>query len=240
MALKPTTRLQKYLAECGVASRRKAEMLIQEGQVSVDGAVVTEMGIKIDPTRQEVRFKGKPVRPKKKHTYILLNKPRGYVTTMSDPQGRPIVTSLIKNLKTRVFPVGRLDIDTEGALLLTDDGELANKILHPRHETSKTYEALVKGVINKETIRKLERGIDLEGRMTWPAKIVRISQLKTASRLTITIHEGRKRQVRKMFDAVGHPVISLKRLAYGKLQLGSLKKGAYRYLEPEELKKALM
>jgi len=240
MALKPTTRLQKYLAECGVASRRKAEKLISDGLVSVDGTVVTEMGIKIDPSRQLVRYRGKTVKPKKKHTYILLNKPRGYVTTMSDPQRRPIVTSLIKDLKTRVFPVGRLDIDTEGALLLTDDGELANKILHPRHETNKTYEALVKGIVSTETVTRLERGIDLEGRKTWPAKISRTVQLKTATRLTITIHEGRKRQIRKMFDAVGHPVITLKRLAYGKLQLGSLKVGAYRYLEPGELKKTLM
>ncbi len=240
MALKPTTRLQKYLAECGIASRRKAEKLISDGLVSVDGTVVTEMGIKIDPSRQLVRYRGKTVKPKKKHTYILLNKPRGYVTTMSDPQGRPIVTSLIKDLQTRLFPVGRLDIDTEGALLLTDDGELANKILHPRHETNKTYEALVKGIVSKETITRLERGIDLEGRKTWPAEIFRTAQLKTATRLRITIHEGRKRQIRKMFDAVGHPVINLKRLAYGKLQLGSLKVGAYRYLEPGELKKALM
>jgi 23S rRNA pseudouridine2605 synthase len=240
MALNPTIRLQKYLADCGVASRRKAEKLISDGLVSVDGSIVTEMGIKIDPSRHHVRYRGKTVIPKKEHTYILLNKPRGYVTTMSDPQGRPIVTSLIKNLKTRVFPVGRLDIDTEGALLLTDDGELANKILHPRHETSKTYEATVQGSISVATIARLEHGIDIDGKKTWPAKISLIARQKTASRLTITIHEGRKRQVRKMFDAVGHPVINLKRLAYGQLQLGSLKRGAYRYLEPEELKKALM
>ncbi|MEJ2057948.1 MAG: pseudouridine synthase, partial [Desulfofustis sp.] len=138
------------------------------------------------------------------------------------------------------FPVGRLDIYTEGALLLTDDGELANKILHPRHETSKTYEATVQGSISVATIARLEHGIDIDGKKTWPAKISLIARQKTASRLTITIHEGRKRQVRKMFDAVGHPVINLKRLAYGQLQLGSLKRGAYRYLEPEELKKALM
>ncbi len=240
MALKPTIRLQKYLADCGVASRRKAEKLISDGLVSVDGSIVTQMGIKIDPSRHVVRCRGKAVKPKKKHTYILLNKPRGYVTTMSDPQGRPIVTSLIRDLTTRVFPVGRLDIDTEGALLLTDDGELAHKILHPRHETSKTYEALVKGIISAATINSLEHGIEIDGRKTWPAKISLNARQKTTSRLTITIHEGRKRQVRRMFDAVGHPVINLKRLAYGQLQLGSLQKGAYRYLEPAELKKALL
>lgn len=240
MALNKTLRLQKYLAECGVASRRKAEQLIAEGVVSVDGATVREMGLKIDPSIQVVRCHGKLVEPKRQHTYILLNKPRGYVTTLSDPQGRPVVTSLVKDLKTRVFPVGRLDMDTEGALILTDDGELAHKILHPSHETNKTYEAVVKGFIGPENIRLLENGIDLDGKKTWPAKISRPRKLKTASRLVITIHEGRKRQVRRMFEAIGHPVINLKRIAYGRLHLGSLKSGSYRYLTPEELKKALM
>ncbi len=240
MALKPTLRLQKYLAECGLASRRQAEKLIGEGVVSVDGETVRQMGLKIDPTKQVVRCRGKLVVPKRQHTYILLNKPRGYVTTLSDPQGRPVVTSLITDLKTRVFPVGRLDIDTEGALILTDDGELAHKILHPSHESRKTYEAMVKGFVSPENIRLLEKGIEIDGKMTWPAKISNTRKLKTVSRLEITIHEGRKRQVRRMFEAVGHPVINLKRIAYGRLRLGSLKSGSYRYLGPEELKKALM
>ncbi len=240
MALKPTIRLQKYLADCGVASRRKAEKLIAGGSVSVDGTTVTAMGCKIDPHKQVVRYRGEVVEPKKDHTYILLNKPRGYVTTMSDPQGRPIVTSLLKDLQTRVFPVGRLDIDTEGALILTDDGNLAHKILHPSHETNKTYEAVVKGLVGTGKIEKLQRGIELDGKKTWPARISKLKKLGSSSRLVITIHEGRKRQVRKMFDAVGHPVIKLKRVAYGKLQLGSLKSGTYRYLGPEDLKKVLM
>lgn len=240
MALKPTLRLQKYLAECGLASRRQAEKLIGEGVVSVDGETVRQMGLKIDPTKQVVRCRGKLVVPKRQHTYILLNKPRGYVTTLSDPQGRPVVTSLITDLKTRVFPVGRLDIDTEGALILTDDGELAHKILHPSHESRKTYEAMVKGFVSPENIRLLEKGIEIDGKRTWPAKISNTRKLKTVSRLEITIHEGRKRQVRRMFEAVGHPVINLKRIAYGRLRLGSLKSGSYRYLGPEELKKALM
>ena len=240
MALNPTIRLQKYLAECGLASRRKAELLISEGSISVDGKIITEMGYKLDPELQEVRYRGELVRRKKKHTYILLNKPRGYVTTMSDPQGRPIVTSLIKDLGVRVFPVGRLDIDTEGALILTDDGELAHKILHPSHESNKTYEVLVKGLVSRGKIKKLERGIEIDGRSTWPAKISKAVKQGPASRLVITIHEGRKRQVRKMFEAVGHPVINLKRIAYGQLRLGSLPSGSYRYLSREELKKVLL
>ena len=240
MALNPTIRLQKYLAECGLASRRKAELLISEGSVSVDGKIITEMGYKLDPELQEVRYRGELVRRKKKNTYILLNKPRGYVTTMSDPQGRPIVTSLIKDLGVRVFPVGRLDIDTEGALILTDDGELAHKILHPSHESNKTYEVLVKGLVSRGKIKKLERGIEIDGRSTWPAKISKAVKQGPASRLVITIHEGRKRQVRKMFEAVGHPVINLKRIAYGQLRLGSLPNGSYRYLSREELKKVLL
>lgn len=240
MALNPTIRLQKYLAECGLASRRKAELLISEGSVSVDGKIITEMGYKLDPELQTVRYRGELVRRKKKHTYILLNKPRGYVTTMSDPQGRPIVTSLIKDLDVRVFPVGRLDIDTEGALILTDDGELAHKILHPSHESNKTYEVLVKGLVSRGKIKKLERGIEIDGRSTWPAKISKAVRQGPASRIVITIHEGRKRQVRKMFEAVGHPVINLKRIAYGQLRLGSLPSGSYRYLSREELKKVLL
>ena len=238
--MKPSLRLQKYLADCGVASRRKAEKLIADGLVSVDGSVVTEMGVKIDPTRQVIRCRGTVVKPKKKYTHILLNKPRGYVTTLSDPHGRPIVTSLVKNVKTRIFPVGRLDIDTEGALILTDDGALAHKILHPRHQTTKTYEAVVKGLVSPDQVRQLEEGIELDGKKTWPASIARPARLKTATRLVITIREGRKRQVRRMFEAVGHPVITLRRIAYGRLRLGSLKSGSYRYLTREDLKKALM
>ena len=240
MALRPTIRLQKYLAECGIASRRKAEQLISRGEVSVDGTTITEMGYKLDPASQVVRFRGTRVVPKKTRTYILLNKPKGYVTTMSDPQGRPVVTSLLKNVDARVFPVGRLDLDTEGALLLTDDGDLAHKILHPRHESTKTYEVLVKGFVRQGNIRKLEQGIEIDGRKTWPAKISKVTKQGGDCRLTISIHEGRKRQIRKMFSAVGHPVINLKRIAYGRLQLGSLKSGAYRHLTPEDMKKVFL
>ncbi len=240
MTGKDKVRLQKYLADCGIASRRKAEQLIAAGAVSVDGETITEMGYKVDPGTQVVRFQGAVVTRKTDYIYILLNKPRGYVTTLSDPQGRPVVTSLLKDVKTRVFPVGRLDIDTEGALILTDDGELTQKILHPSHETTKTYEVLVKGVVAASTIKKLERGVEIDGRKTWPAKISQVKKLTSSSRFRIIIHEGRKRQVRRMCEAVGHPVINLKRIAYGKLQLGNLESGSYRFLGAEEMKKALL
>lgn len=230
-------RLQKYLADSGIASRRKAEELIARGRVSVDGTVVTEMGCKIDPAHQVIRFDNTIVKEKPKPIYILLNKPKGYVTTLSDPQGRPIVTSLLKNINTRVFPVGRLDIDTEGALILTNDGDLAQKIQHPSHETNKTYEVLAKGIIKTGTIRSLEKGVIVDGRKTWPAAITQIRKQEFQTQLLVTIHEGRKRQVRKMFQAVGHPVVNLKRVAYGKLQLGNLKTGSYRFLSPDDLKK---
>ena len=236
MALTETVRLQKYLADCGIASRRKAEELIARGRVSVDGTVVTGMGYKIDPLRQVIRFDGKIVKENTKHIYILLNKPKGYVTTLSDPQGRPIVTSLLKNIDARVFPVGRLDIDTEGALILTNDGDLARKIQHPSHETNKTYEVLAKRFVKPDTIVQLEQGVIVEGRKTWPAKISHIRRKEPHTSLLITIHEGRNRQVRKMFQAVGHPVVNLKRVAYGKLRLGKLKSGSYRFLSADDLK----
>ena len=241
MAITSTIRLQKFLATSGVASRRKSEELIRNGRVSVDGVTVTEMGIKIHPIRQKVCVDNKQITSKEKRpVYILLNKPRGVVTTLSDPQGRPIVTSLLKDIDKRVFPVGRLDIDTEGALLMTNDGDLAHKILHPRFETTKTYEAMVKGRISRNHISLLESGIMLEGRKTSPANITVIKQNERTALLRITIHEGRKRQVRKMCQAVGHPVLHLKRVAYGKLKLGSLKSGRYRFLGPEDLKKIFL
>ena len=240
MALKQTIRLQKFLADCGVASRRRAEELIAAGKISVDGMIITEMGAKIDPESQVIRYNDALVTRQYKHIYILLNKPRGYVTTLSDPQGRPIVTSLLKNVTARVFPVGRLDIDTEGALILTNDGNLAQEILHPSFETTKTYEVLVRGIVTESSFTALERGIELEGRKTWPARISQREKKRNSSSFIITIHEGRKRQIRKMCQAVGHPVITLKRIAYGQLRLGSLKSGSYRMLKQKELKKIFL
>lgn len=229
-------RLQKILAKAGIASRRKAEELIKEGKVRVDGKVVTEMGTKVDPDAQDIECDGIHVAAREKKIYILLHKPAGFLSTVNDPQGRPIVTDLLPQVKERVYPVGRLDLDTEGALLLSNDGELAQKILHPSHEVNKTYVAKVKGKPNTKKLAALSRGITLEGRKTWPADIEVLQTEPQATTIKIIIHEGRKRQVRKMFDAVGHPVLQLKRTAYGQLELGDLRPGKYRFLSPEDIK----
>jgi 23S rRNA pseudouridine2605 synthase len=233
-------RLQKILAKAGIASRRKAEELIRQGRVTVDGKVVTEMGIQVDPGKQRIEFDGKPVTIEEKKVYVLLHKPAGYVSTVHDPQGRPIVTELIRGIQERIFPVGRLDLDTEGALLLTNDGELAQKILHPSHEVNKTYIVWVKGKPGKKKIELLRKGVNLEGRKTWPAGIKILTEGSTESSFQITIHEGRKRQVRKMFEAVGHPVLRLKRVAYGKLKLGDLAPGKFRFLSRKDLQLIFM
>ncbi|MCK5481720.1 MAG: rRNA pseudouridine synthase, partial [Gammaproteobacteria bacterium] len=182
-------RLQKILAKAGIASRRKAEELIRQGKVTVDGRVVTEMGIQVDPEQQRIEFDGKPVTVEEKKVYVLLHKPAGYVSTVHDPQGRPIVTELIKGIQERIFPVGRLDLDTEGALLLTNDGELAQKILHPSHEVNKTYRATVKGKPSKKKVEMLSRGIDIDDRKTWPAQVKVLSAGVRETTLQITIHE---------------------------------------------------
>jgi len=229
-------RLQKILAKAGIASRRKAEELIASGRVAVDGATVTELGYKVDPEKTVITFDGEPL-AREKFVYILLNKPAGYVTTLSDPQGRPIVTDLLQGIPQRVFPVGRLDYDTEGALILTNDGSLGQYIQHPRYEVNKTYIAAVVGVPSANNINRLEAGIEVEGYRTWPAKIRILKQTRSGATLELIIHEGKKRQVRKMLAAIGHPVNSLKRTAYGNLRLGNLPLGKYRFLTDKDLKK---
>jgi 23S rRNA pseudouridine2605 synthase len=232
-------RLQKIMARAGVCSRRQAEDYIRTGRVAVDGVTVTEMGVKVEPQRQRITVDNKPIIRTPKKVYILLNKPKGYVTTMSDPQGRPIVTFLLKDIKQRLFPVGRLDMETEGALLMTNDGDLAQRVTHPRFEVKKTYLAVVKGKISRQKLQELERGIELDGRVTWPAKLMVSKSDAVSTTIRITIHEGRKRQVRRMFDAIGNHVVHLKRLAYGNLQLGSLQPGKYRFLKGGDLKQIL-
>lgn len=229
-------RLQKILAQAGIASRRKAEELIREGKVRVDGMVVTEMGVRVDPATQKIECNGRPVFSLEKKVYILLHKPAGFLSTVRDPQGRPIVTDLLPNIKERIYPVGRLDLDTEGALLLTNDGELAQAVLHPSREVKKTYVAKIKGRPGSKKLAALSRGIELEGKKTWPAEITVLASEKQTTTIQIVIHEGRKRQVRKMFEAVGHPVLQLKRMAYGQLALGELKPGKYRFLPPGDIK----
>jgi len=229
-------RLQKILARAGVASRRKAEELIREGKVSVDGEVVTEMGIRVNPGTQKIECDGRPVVSPEKKVYILLHKPAGFLSTLHDPQGRPIITDLLPDIKERIYPVGRLDLTTEGALLLTNDGELAQEILHPSREVNKTYVARVKGRPSPEKLAALSKGIDLDCRKTWPAELTVLENEQQATTIKIVIHEGRKRQVRKMFEAVGHPVLQLTRIAYGQLELGELKPGKYRFLSPRDIK----
>ncbi len=228
-------RLQKIISAAGVTSRRAAEQLIAEGRVRVNGQVVTEPGSKADPAKDHIKVDGKLINPHQPPTYIMLNKPSGYVTTMSDPEGRPTIQDLIKGVKTRVYPVGRLDYSTEGLLLLTNDGDFAHLITHPRHEFPKTYLAKVKGVLEESQIEKLETGIFLEDGKTAPARIRTVRKEEMNSWLEITIHEGRKRQVRRMFDHVGHSVIRLKRIKTGGLVLGDLPEGSFRHLTPEEV-----
>lgn len=233
-------RLQKFLSQCGIASRRKAEEMIKAGRITINGKVVTSMGIKIVPGKESVSCDGRKISLPEENIYILLNKPKGYVTTLSDPQGRPVVTSLVNDIKERVFPVGRLDLDTEGALILTNDGSLAQKIQHPRHETNKTYEALVQGHPGQSKISQLEKGVIIEDKKTAPAKITVLKHLQRQTLVKITIHEGRKRQVKKMFEFIGNPVISLKRIAYGKLFLGKLPVGKHKILNSKDLKKIFL
>jgi 23S rRNA pseudouridine2605 synthase len=228
-------RIQKIISAAGVTSRRAAEELITEGRVRVNGKVVTELGTKADPSKDHIKVDGKLINPQQPQTYIMLNKPAGYVTTMSDPEGRPTVQDLLKGIKVRVYPVGRLDYNTEGLLLLTNDGDFAHLITHPKHEFPKTYLAKVKGVLEDSQIDNLESGIYLDDGKTAPAKIKKVRKEEANSWLEITIHEGRKRQVRRMFDRVGHSVIRLKRVRTGNQTLGDLAEGTFRYLTPEEV-----
>ncbi len=232
-------RLQKILSAAGVASRRLSEELITQGRVTVNGHVVTELGSKADPSRDEIKVDGRRITIQQRRVYILMNKPRGYVTTRSDPQGRPTVMNLLKNVREYVYPVGRLDYDSEGLLLLTNDGELAARLTHPRHEVERVYEARVRGVPDAHELDRLTRGVVIEGRRTAPARVrlthVRDAESGSQGIVEIAIHEGRQRQVRKMFDAVGHPVVRLRRVAIGPVSDDAMPIGYYRELTAREL-----
>lgn len=227
-------RLNKFIAEHGIASRRKADVLIEEGKVRINGAVMRTLGYDVQEG-DKVIVNGIPLGDSAKRVYYLLNKPRGYITSMEDPQGRPIVIDLMTDVAERVFPVGRLDYDTSGLLILTNDGELSQRLMHPKHEIEKSYQALVKGRISDEKIRRLEKGVDIGGYLTKPAKLRVLQDKENSSLLEITIKEGRNRQVRKMFKAVGYPVIELKRISIGEIRLGRLLEGHYRKLSTQEL-----
>ena len=230
-------RLQKYLALSGVASRRNAEKLIAEGHVQVNGVPVTEMGVQVDETRDEVRVDGKPVRPEEEKHYLAYNKPLYEVTTVSDPEGRPTVMDMFRDYPVRLYPVGRLDYDSEGLLLLTNDGDLMQRLLHPSHEVPKKYLCRVSHRLGDEEIRRLRQGVMLDGRLTSPADIRCIRSDDIASTVLVTIHEGRNRQVRRMFEAVGHQVVSLRRVGFGPIQLGDLPRGMWRKLTDVEIRK---
>ena len=230
-------RLQKYLAECGVASRRKCEEIILEGKVSVDGKVVTELGTKIIPGKDKIELNGKEIVSEKK-VYILLNKPVGYVTTVSDEKERPTVMELLNGVKEKVVPVGRLDMFTSGLLLLSNDGEFIYKVTHPKHETTKTYIVKTRGVPTEKDLEKLRVGVKIEDYTTSPAKVELLLKDNTndISRIWIQIHEGRNRQVRKMCEAIGLSVIALKREGVGDLTCEGVERGKWRYLTDEEVK----
>ncbi|AIW40499.1 pseudouridine synthase [Paenibacillus sp. SEL3] len=233
-------RLQKILAQAGVASRRKCEELIQAGSVEVNGVVVTELGTKADPDQDMITVKGRPIKTEKK-IYLMMNKPKGVITSASDPEGRKIVSDYLKGVKERVYPVGRLDYDTEGLLLLTNDGEFANLLTHPKHHVPKTYVATVKGVPHGTELDKLKKGIVLEDGITAPAEVEYkdVDPNGKESVIQITIYEGRNRQVRRMFEAISHPVIRLKRIAFGDLLLQNLKRGLTRPLTKDEINRLI-
>jgi 23S rRNA pseudouridine2605 synthase len=230
-------RLQKVLAQAGVASRRAAERLIADGRVMVNGRTVRQMGLSVDPEADDVRVDGRRIRGAERRRYILLNKPVGVVTTRSDPQRRPTVLDLLGPLREYVYPVGRLDYDTEGLLLLTNDGDLAARLTHPRHGVERTYEARVAGMPTSEAIERLRRGIPLDGRRTLPADVVLVNAGRRDHEgvLRLTIREGRNRQVRRMCEAVGHPVRALRRVRIGPLEDRRLRTGAWRDLTEREL-----
>ncbi|HHW98029.1 MAG TPA: rRNA pseudouridine synthase [Firmicutes bacterium] len=232
-------RLQKYLARAGVASRRHAEELIRQGEILVNGQVA-ELGCKIDPARDTVVWRGKRIVPKEENLYLMVNKPKGVVTTVKDPQGRITVLDLLPQFPVRVYPIGRLDMDTEGLLLLTNDGGFAYALTHPKFKVTKTYHALVQGCPATKQLEKMASGLMLEDGPTAPAQVSLLRQDKAGSWLAISIHEGRKRQVRRMCAAIGHPVLSLRRIAFGVLKLGDLPEGQWRYLtlaEVQELRR---
>lgn len=227
-------RLQKFMASCGVASRRKCEEIILARKVKVNGILVDEVGTKVNPLKDIVEYEGKIISKEENKVYIMLNKPEGYISSVKDEKGRDTILDIVK-VKERVYPIGRLDYDSSGLLLLTNDGEIYNKIIHPRVELMKRYIAVVEGEVTGMDIKKIEIGIDIGGYITAPAKIQVISYDMGISTIEIGIHEGKNRQIRKMCAALNHEVLSLKRISIGEIKLGYLKRGEYRNLNEDEL-----
>ena len=233
-------RLQKYLAECGIASRRKCEEYIIQGKVQVNGKTITELGVKVNPEKDKITFEGKNVKQEERKVYILLNKPIGYVTTSDEQFGRDKVLDLVK-VRERVVPVGRLDMYTSGALILTNDGDFVYKVTHPKHEITKTYTVTVKGIIKNEEVEQLRKGVKIDDYTTRPAKvkILKTDEEKDISRLEITIHEGKNRQVRRMCESVGRRVIALHRSKIGNIGVKDIELGKWRYLKDREIQELL-
>jgi pseudouridine synthase len=235
-------RLNKFLSQAGLASRREADRMIEQGRIRVNGKVVSQLGCKIDDEKDRVEVDGRQLKKEEGFVYLMLNKPRGYLVTLEDPFQRPTIIKLLPRLKKRIFPVGRLDYDSEGLLLLTNDGKLASRLTHPRYEVKKIYLIKVKGDPELAKLGRLERGIFLEGRKTAPARIERLGRSSKSTLLSVEIHEGRKRELRFMFRSIGHEVVRLKRIGFAGLKLGKLKRGEWRFLTPKEtemLKKAV-
>lgn len=231
-------RINKYIALCGVASRRKAEELILNNRVKVNDEIITELSYQVDEEHDIVKVDDKVIKEEEKLVYILLNKPEGYITTVKDQFDRPSVLDLVSDIKERVYPIGRLDYETSGLLLLTNDGDLTYKLTHPKHEVEKTYMAIVKGRPTKSEIENFKNGLKIEDYVTSKAKlkIKKYDQDKDRSILEIKIHEGKNRQVRKMCKAINHPVMRLKRVAMGNIKINDCQIGKYRYLTDEEIK----
>jgi 23S rRNA pseudouridine2605 synthase len=232
----PGERLQKFLAAAGIASRREAERLIQGGHIEVNGHTVTTLGTRIDPGRDTVRIDGRRVRRPEQRVHYLLYKPPGYITSVRDPQGRPTVLQLLRGVHERVFPVGRLDWESEGLLILTNDGDLAHRLTHPAGHVPKVYRVKVKGMIGPGVLRALRRGIFVDGRKCLPARATRVSG-QSNTWVEVTLYEGRKNQIRRMFDVLGHPVLKLRRIAIGTLRDRDLKPGEFRRITSVELRR---
>lgn len=232
------TRLQKILSAAGIASRRKCEQLIQAGAVEVNGQVVTTLGFKANPDHDMISIRGKQIKIKTNKIVAALHKPKGVITSTSDPAGRKTVIDYVKGINMRVYPVGRLDYHTEGLLLLTNDGELAHKLMHPRYHIAKMYHVTVQGIPHGNKLEKLQRGVQLEEYMTKPAEVEYedVDLERNVATISITIHEGRNRQVRRMFEAIGHPIMKLKRVQFGTITLQGIARGKYRMLSPAEIK----
>ena len=227
-------RLQKFMADCGVASRRACEQIISDGRVTVNG-IPAVLGMSVEET-DDVRLDGKPLKPQERRVVLMLYKPRGVVSTSSDEAGRKTVQAFVSDLPYRLYNVGRLDLNSEGLLLLTNDGELANHLMHPRYGVEKTYRVVCDGTLSASEIASLTNGVQLEDGVTAPAKVANIRRSTTGgTAFSITIHEGRNRQIRRMLEAVGHRTLRLKREAYGPLKLGALKPGEWRYLTDAEI-----